>query len=371
MSIKRIIGHTVGTPISKEKLKEELGSISPSDTAPLMNGEASAGVSEEASRADHVHPVDTSRMEAIGGMATISNPANADYIPVYRVSDKVMKRVLLGKLITIIRDNMNSLTDKASGYKASLPPLSEDAEIALASDITALAEALGEHYTKDEVNAMISSIPKFDIKVVGTLPTEGISDTTIYLLLTNAGDSSGNLFTEYIYVGGRWEKLGVQSVNLTGYATEEYVQEYAQPIGDYITTEALNEIIGSGEFDGSVIYSGTDIDDNDFYEISHIEGAKAGDYYLNTDTGTLYFAKEDENKWVWLTVFRGTRWISYYGTPHDYVGQEGDFYLDQETTDVYMWQAGGWQQLFTMKPSTEEIVNEVLNALPMWEGGSY
>ncbi len=72
-----------------------------------------------------------------------------------------------------------------------------------------------ETYTKTEVNGLISSIPLFDIQVVTELPTTEISTTTIYLLLS--GDESSNLYDEYIYVDDSWEKLGTQSVDLTGY----------------------------------------------------------------------------------------------------------------------------------------------------------
>ena len=69
--------------------------------------------------------------------------------------------------------------------------------------------------TKDE----ISGIDKFSIEVVAELPTSNISSTTIYL---KTADSSidGNLYTEYIYVNNKWEKLGEQTVDLTNYYTK-------------------------------------------------------------------------------------------------------------------------------------------------------
>lgn len=73
-----------------------------------------------------------------------------------------------------------------------------------------------ETYTKAEIDNKISAIPKFAISVVLSLPTENISDTTIYLVTT--GEESENLYTEYIHVNGRWEKLGTQTIDLSGYA---------------------------------------------------------------------------------------------------------------------------------------------------------
>lgn len=72
-----------------------------------------------------------------------------------------------------------------------------------------------ETYTQEEVNQLISAIPKFAIAVVSTLPTSDISPATVYLL--KSGSESGNLYTEYIYVGGSWETLGAQKMDLSGY----------------------------------------------------------------------------------------------------------------------------------------------------------
>lgn len=78
-----------------------------------------------------------------------------------------------------------------------------------------------ETYTQAEINAKISAIPKFDISVVATLPTSNISATTIYLL--KSGEESSNLYTEYIYADNKWEILGRQTVDLSGYALKSEI----------------------------------------------------------------------------------------------------------------------------------------------------
>ena len=69
--------------------------------------------------------------------------------------------------------------------------------------------------TKDE----ISGIDKFSIKVVNELPTSNISSTTIYLKTADYS-IEGNLYTEYIYVDNKWEKLGEQTIDFTNYYTK-------------------------------------------------------------------------------------------------------------------------------------------------------
>lgn len=70
-------------------------------------------------------------------------------------------------------------------------------------------------YTKEEINNLVSVIPKFDIDVVSELPTENISSTTIYLLPSNS--SANDMYKEYIYVNNNWELLGIQKIDLTDY----------------------------------------------------------------------------------------------------------------------------------------------------------
>lgn len=72
-----------------------------------------------------------------------------------------------------------------------------------------------ETYTKTEVDNLVDVIPKFSIAVVNALPTENISNTTIYLV--QSGSNTSNLYTEYIYVNSAWEILGAQEVDLSGY----------------------------------------------------------------------------------------------------------------------------------------------------------
>lgn len=109
-----------------------------------------------------------------------------------------------------------------------------------------------ETYSKDEINVKISAIPKFSIAPVTALPTSQISATTVYLVKTTSAD---NLYMEYIFVPtssaatgpftdsqGRWEPLGAQTVDLTGYATEAWANLTFQPIGNYVTAQEFEEL---------------------------------------------------------------------------------------------------------------------------------
>ena len=81
-----------------------------------------------------------------------------------------------------------------------------------------VASDLAEYYTSSEVDQKISTIPKFAISVVNSLPASEISTTTVYLV--SSSSENQNLYTEYIYVDGKWEKLGEQKVDLSDYVTK-------------------------------------------------------------------------------------------------------------------------------------------------------
>jgi|GEM_PF-6448963 hypothetical protein len=125
-----------------------------------------------------------------------------------------------------------------------------------------------ETYTKAEVDSKVSAIPKFDIKVVQQLPTTGISKTTIYLVKTGA--QTDNLFTEYIRVADgstdKWEELGTQKVDLSGYLTKTEASNTYQPFGKYANRNG-DELEPFSTFQlhlagGSSIETGTDPNGN-------------------------------------------------------------------------------------------------------------
>lgn len=104
-------------------------------------------------------------------------------------------------------------------------------------DDSELRALINDRYTKEEIDNMISVIPKFAIAVVNELPTEHISTTTVYLLPNNSGETS-NLYDEYIYTT-QWEKLGTQTVDLSDYPT-------TSEMNDAINA-AINSIVDGDE----------------------------------------------------------------------------------------------------------------------------
>ena len=89
----------------------------------------------------------------------------------------------------------------------------------------------------------ISAIPKFRTFVVNSLPddAEVKSESAIYLV--KSGNDAQNLYTEYIWINGAWEKLGEQKVNLDDYLT---TSNLALRVYDDTENEIYIELISGG-----------------------------------------------------------------------------------------------------------------------------
>ena len=71
---------------------------------------------------------------------------------------------------------------------------------------------------------------------VNELPTENIENDAIYLL-PKENPAEENVFDEYVYANGNWEKLsGGASIDLSDYATKDYVDNQVGSINTVLAT---------------------------------------------------------------------------------------------------------------------------------------
>lgn len=114
-----------------------------------------------------------------------------------------------------------------------------------------------ETYTQNEIDQMVSRIPKFKIEVVQELPQTDISNTTIYLLVT--GDESQNLYTEYIYVNNTWEKLGTQKLDISNLATKQELSDGLANKVDKVNGKGLSTNDFTNEYKEQIETNASDI----------------------------------------------------------------------------------------------------------------
>ena len=122
-----------------------------------------------------------------------------------------------------MNSNYELIITLTNGYQYTSPVLQGPKGESVEYDDTELREEINNRYTKEEVDNMISVIPKFSIAIVRVLPEEDISTTTVYLV-PNESEEINNLYDEYIYTT-QWEKLGTQTLDLSDYPTNEEMNE--------------------------------------------------------------------------------------------------------------------------------------------------
>lgn len=96
------------------------------------------------------------------------------------------------------------------------------------------------------IQGQISSAGLLKREIVAALPSDDISETTIYMILKDPAGSGQNVYNEYMYIDSKWELIGDTAVDLTGYATEAYVTSAIANKADKATTLA-----GYGITDGA------------------------------------------------------------------------------------------------------------------------
>lgn len=96
-----------------------------------------------------------------------------------------------------------------------------------------------ETYTQTEVNNLIGQIKTISIEVVDNLPETGESNK-IYFVPKDG--TTGDIYNEYIWINNAWELIGSTQVDLTGYATETWVNNQ---IKDFLNEAQVTEIVNN------------------------------------------------------------------------------------------------------------------------------
>lgn len=123
------------------------------------------------------------------------------------------------------KNDVQAVADRVTVNEGVIADL-VDADTVLAAEIA--TKVSQEEYNKKvaDIEKAIEVLPTLDLKVVEALPTEeeGINSRTLYLVKDK--EDEGNLYTEYLYVDGKWENLGKQTIDLTDYYTKGQVDGF-------------------------------------------------------------------------------------------------------------------------------------------------
>ena len=161
----------------------------------------------------------------------LSKKASSDDLTsaVNTINGKLDEKATISALESAVNTINGELDKKANASDVN----SALAEKANASDVDALSTKVGDAAsegvaatglykviadTETALRSIISEIPKFEIKVVESLPETG-DKATVYLVKEK--ENIGDLYTEYIYVNDVWENLGKQTIDFSAYSTTE------------------------------------------------------------------------------------------------------------------------------------------------------
>ncbi len=184
---------------------------------------------------------------------------------------------------TMITAAINSLIDSAPEEYDTLGKVA--AKLLLTDEqIQTIMTQVADRYTKEETNELVSKIPKFAIEVVAELPTENISTTTVYLKTGSKSDPD-NIYDEYIYIKSKWELLGSQTIDLSGYVTTDALTTALKNIDDELSNK-LDKSGGAltGELTTQDININGTVSQNNVYSREILGALDVGASYKNLDS---------------------------------------------------------------------------------------
>lgn len=132
--------------------------------------------------------------------------------------------------LTTLRDNQTSLSGQVSGIAEKIPESASDSNPLVTKEDLESIDLEG-YATTDYVDNAILALPRFRTQVVDSLPSVG-EERVLYLVRKTGTDVDS--YDEYIWVPdvAKFEFVGTTQVDLTGYATTDYVDTTEQEIRD-------------------------------------------------------------------------------------------------------------------------------------------
>lgn len=241
-----------------------------------------------------------------------------------------------------------------------------------------------------KVQNLPEDISTLKFETVSKLPVENIDLSTIYLVKTVNDD-----YEEYIYINGAWEMLGTTKIDLTPYATKEYVDEKISDSAsvwlgtqeEYESIEHNNETLyvikPAPSFDFSGLTITLDIPNNlGNSETKNLRPGQAYDYEpvftttggyeivynkaCNETTEAKYFKLYEanhpmDNFYYWHSTTGTQENLRTYTCPNDF-GEIDEIY-DAEIFSYFNFPTEGVESLAVMKLDEQVDKNYVDNAI--------
>lgn len=100
-----------------------------------------------------------------------------------------------------------------------------------------------QYVTTTALNSALDGINSFEVEIVNELPMYNANAHTIYLK-PKSGSDSDDVYDEYMYIGEKWEHIGHTKIDLTDYATIEYVDAEIDKLATSEHTHEIADVTG-------------------------------------------------------------------------------------------------------------------------------
>lgn len=164
----------------------------------------------------------------------ITDPKLQEALKAYATKDELSKIDVTEQLVDYEKTSdvdvkLNKKVDKVVGKDLSSNDFTNEEKEKLANiedganKVTKVSQLTNDKNfkTEIEIQELINNSTKLKKEVVTSLPSTGKED--IVYLLKNKNDSN-NFYTEYMWIGGRWEIIGDTKVDLTDYAKKSDIK---------------------------------------------------------------------------------------------------------------------------------------------------
>jgi hypothetical protein len=233
--------------------------------------------------------------------------------------------------------------------------------------------------------AVVAALRLMSLAVVQTLPTENISTTTIYLTPKSPSDDN-NVYDEYVYINGDWEKIGDTKLDLSGYAVQadiDYLQAAIERVdssipqnvsdlqdsNDYVKGSDLATVATSGSYNdledkpdlAAVATSGSYDDLNDkpdlsgYAEQADIDYLQAAIEDLGNRANHYVFICKNYAESTSATISAATHGCGYYPIVSCYSGGQ------QVAVDIALNEYGditvGWKNAADVTPQNPMTIS--------------
>lgn len=268
-----------------------------------------------------------------------------------------------GYIETVIQRSSDELLSTSKYLKLGLDTLEYPEDIGMYQPM--LSITIKDTYNTDDSDFSKSITRKLSVNKMNTKETSPINANykhsvhliglmgkplqSIYFKIQNNTDSVKTITWYGLYESNdigevQYNKVQNESMFMFGTMIEPRTSDPVNPAVGRIwlrTDIEPSETGGSGETiitEGTVWYDGSGAPDNSL--------GKDYDYYLDNDTGNVWHKASGE--WVYKTNIKGkdgidvTKWYNGSGAPTTSIGAEGDYYLDTDTGNVYVKESTGW-----------------------------